>query len=123
MQRATATFKRLVTTSDALERNRGLIRSTVYFDLQIAGRKFTDIRVDVKQTIRKLFVDSPIKVSSPVACDGPIDHPALSRAVEAYYRHYFAPEHRAAAAQASLNTTVVHTRVTATFEVSPKPAG
>lgn len=128
MATATVTFKRLIHQSQASGKFNKTIDVAVFFDLQVGGRKFSNVRVDVKQNIGKSFDDSPLEVSRPVGYDGPMNHEALSQEVKTYYRLFFDSRGRVirrpeGAMGAPMENNEVHTYITVTFEIPPELAG
>lgn len=60
--------------------------SRVFFSLEIEGKRFTDLYVDIKQLIGSDFEASPLEVSAPHGYSGPFNHEEFRDAVENYYR-------------------------------------
>jgi len=66
--------------------------SRIFFDLEIGGKEFSELFVDVKQTVGSSFEDAPLEVSSPHDYKGPFNHDAFRKEAELYYRESFGPE-------------------------------
>jgi len=60
--------------------------SRVFFDLEIAGKKYSDLYVDIKQTVGGSFETISIEVGIPQGYQGPFNYTAFREFVEAYYR-------------------------------------
>ena len=62
--------------------------SRVFFTLEVGGRRYEGLHVDVKQTVGSSYEDGPIEVSSPKGASykGPFNYEAFHAAVEKYYR-------------------------------------
>ena len=60
--------------------------SRVYFSIEVDGRRFDDLTVDVKQAVGESYETGPLEVARPQAYKGPLDYAAFGKEVEAYYR-------------------------------------
>ncbi|MGB9846525.1 MAG: hypothetical protein ACPLRH_03355, partial [Desulfotomaculales bacterium] len=60
--------------------------SRVFFSLEIDGRKYENLHVDIKQPAGSNYESSPIEVYPPQGYEGPLDYEAFRKAVEEYYR-------------------------------------
>jgi hypothetical protein len=63
--------------------------SRIFFDLEIGGRKYSDLYVDLKQTPGADYETAPLEVGPPHGYDGVFNHHEFRREVEEYYRQSF----------------------------------
>lgn len=66
--------------------------SRIFFDLEIEGKEFSNLSVDIKQTVGSNFKNAPLEVSSPHDYKGPFNHDAFRKEAELYYRESFGPK-------------------------------
>ena len=69
--------------------------SRIFFDLEIDGKKFSELYVDVKQTIGSDFEAASLEVGPPQGYDGPFSYSHFREEVETYYRESFGAAGRA----------------------------
>jgi len=61
--------------------------SRVTFTLEVNGKKYENMHVDISQPYGSDYTKEPIEVGSPQGeYNGPFNHNAFSEAVESYYR-------------------------------------
>lgn len=60
--------------------------SRVFFDLDLDGRQYMDLYVDIKQPVGSSFENTPLEIGAPQGYEGPFNYQAFRDAVEAYYR-------------------------------------
>ena len=62
--------------------------SRIFFTIELGGRRYDGLHVDVKQTVGSSYENGPIEVGSPKGAgyNGPFNHEAFRAAVEKYYR-------------------------------------
>lgn len=60
--------------------------SRIFFSLEIEGRKYENLHVDIKQSVGSNYESSPIEVYRPQGYQGPLNYEAFRNAVEQYYR-------------------------------------
>ena len=60
--------------------------SRIFFSIEVGGRRYDGLHVDVKQTVGSSYETGPIEVGSPKGYKGPFNHEAFRAAVEKYYR-------------------------------------
>ena len=61
--------------------------SRIFFSIEVGGRRYDGLHVDVKQTVGSSYENGPIEVSSPKGSyKGPFNHEAFRAAAENYYR-------------------------------------
>jgi len=87
--KAKITFKKIIQDSQDYGSTEEHMVSRVFFDLEIEGKKFPDLYVDVKQTVGSEFETAPIEVGAPHEYSGPFDHEIFRKEVENYYRESF----------------------------------
>ncbi len=60
--------------------------SRLFFDLEIGGKRYPDLHVDIKQAVGGDFENTPLEVGAPQCYNGPLSYNAFREAAEAYYR-------------------------------------
>lgn len=62
--------------------------SRMFFTIEVGGRRYDGLHVDVKQTVGPSYEDGPIEVNAPKGAGykGPFNHEAFRAAAEKYYR-------------------------------------
>lgn len=80
------TFHKLIQDSQDYGSNDEHMVSRVFFDMEVDGKKFTDLYADVKQLVGGSFETSSLEVSNPSNYKGPFNHLAFRVIVEEYYR-------------------------------------
>jgi len=62
--------------------------SRIFFTIEVEGRRYEGLHVDVKQTVGSSYKSGPIEVGAPKGAGykGPFNHEAFRAAVEKYYR-------------------------------------
>ncbi|MBI5966876.1 MAG: hypothetical protein HY882_03315 [Deltaproteobacteria bacterium] len=60
--------------------------SRVFFDLEIGGKRYPGLYVDIKQPVGGDFEKTPLEVGTPKGYSGPLSYSAFREAAEAYYR-------------------------------------
>ena len=88
-------FQEILQNSQELRTDDEHMSSRIFFDLDIDGKKFSDLYVDVKQTIGFDFETSSLEVGPPQGYDGPFSHSHFREEVETYYRESFGTAGRA----------------------------
>lgn len=88
MTKARAIFDKCIQDSQDYGSDEEHMVSRVFFTLEVEGRRYDGLHVDVKQTVGSSYEDGPIEVSSPKGASyrGPFNHEAFGAAVEKYYR-------------------------------------
>ena len=86
MPTAVVTFKHILANSQTFGGSEEHMTSQVFFDLTINNQVFRSVHVDVKQTVGASFEDAHLEVSRPIGYVGPMNHDALSRATDSYYK-------------------------------------
>ncbi len=83
---ATITIHKLIQDSQDYGSNDDHMVSRVFFDVEVEGKKYSDLYADIKQPIGGSFETSPLEVSSPRSYKGPFNYEAFRDIVEQYYR-------------------------------------
>jgi hypothetical protein len=84
--KAKVTFRKLIQDSQEYGSNDEYIISREFFDLEIGGKRHSDLYVDIKQTVGSNFETAPLEVGSPHDYRGPFNYDAFRDAAEKYYR-------------------------------------
>lgn len=66
--------------------DKSVMRSRIFFDLDVNGKKFDNLYVEISQPYGTNYAEELVEVGRPVGYDGPFAHKAFSENVEAYYR-------------------------------------
>ena len=80
---ATVTFRRCLVNTPEAGSDEGHVGSRVFFDLNVEGREFVDVHVDVRAAREG---DAPLCVTTPQGYDGPLNLQVFQGLVEFYYR-------------------------------------
>lgn len=93
MTKARVTFNKCIQDSQDYGSDEEHMVSRVFFTLEVEGRRYDGLYVDVKQTVGSSYEDGPIEVSSPKGTSyrGPFNYEAFGPAVEKYYRTLVGP--------------------------------
>lgn len=83
---ATITFRRCFVNDREHGSEEDHVGSRVFFDLNIDGREFVNVYVDVKQVAREGTEYEPLIVTHPQGYDGPFNVQVFQSLVEFYYR-------------------------------------
>lgn len=86
MPKATAIFSHLVQDSQDYGSDADHMVSRAFFELQLEGRTFPDLYVDIKQTVGSDINADPLEVSPVRNYDGPMNYEAIRGATERYFR-------------------------------------
>lgn len=86
MPAVTITFNYLIQDSQDLGFDDEHMVSRVVLGIQVDGRVYTPVHVDVKQAVGEPFDTAPLEVGRPQGYDGPLDYGEFQKSVEAYYR-------------------------------------
>jgi len=86
MRTAKVTFRKCIQDSQDYGSDDEHMVSRVFFDLNIGEQKYSDLYVDIKQTVGGSFENTPIEVSSPQGYKGPFNYMVFRDEVEKYYR-------------------------------------
>jgi hypothetical protein len=84
--KATITFTRCVQDSQDYGSDDEHMISRVFFDLDVDGRAYTALYVDIKQAVGSDYETGDIEVGMPTGYSGPFNYFAFRDAVERYYR-------------------------------------
>jgi hypothetical protein len=69
--------------------------SRAFFDLEVGGKRYPGLHVDIKQAVGGDFEKTPLEVGTPQGYSGPLSYSAFREAVEAYYRGCFGSQGKA----------------------------
>lgn len=86
MKKARVTFHKCLQDSQDLGSDDEHMVSRVFFTLEIDGKKFDDLYVDLKQSVGSDFKKGIIEVSSPKGYKGPFSYLAFQEGVTKYYQ-------------------------------------
>jgi hypothetical protein len=87
MKKAKVIFKKLVQDSQDYGSNDEHMVSRAFFDLELEGKTYRDLSVDIKQPVGSDFETAPLEVSQPKGYAGPFNHDTFQQLVEGYYRN------------------------------------
>src|SRR5919108_831874 len=79
-------FEQLLQDSQSLRSGDDHMVSRVRFSLEIKGRKFPGLHVDLKQSVGATE-DDPIEVGQPHGYKGPMNYDGFRKCIEDYFRH------------------------------------
>ena len=89
MSKAKAIFHKCIQDSQDFGSDDEHMVSRVFFSLEVAGKRFDNLYVDIKQTVGSSYETGAIEVTFPRgAYSGPFNHDAFQSAVERYYRSH-----------------------------------
>lgn len=127
MSLAKVTFHKCHQDSQNFGSNDEHMVSRIFFVLEIGGKEFSNLFVDVKQTVGSNFENAPLEVSSPHDYKGPFNHDAFRKEAELYYRESFGPEGSAInwknVKDLRMQDNIVFRDKTVEFEVKGSPSG
>jgi len=88
MTKARVVFDKCIQDSQEYGSDDEHMVSRVFFTLEVGGRRYDGLHVDVKQTVGSGYEEGAIEVGSPKGASykGPFNHEAFRAAVEKYYR-------------------------------------
>jgi hypothetical protein len=98
--------------------------SRVFFSLEVSGKKYDGLYVDIKQAVGSSYETGPIEVGSPRGARyrGPFNHQAFSQGVEKYFRSLVGSGGKAIRVSGATNIRMRNNRLvrpmTIEFEVS-----
>ena len=84
--KAKATFRKLIQDSQEYGSDNDHMISRGIFDLEIDGKQYRDLYVDIKETVGGDSKSGPIEVGPPYGYTGPLNYNAFRKAAEEYYR-------------------------------------
>ncbi len=87
MGTATVIFRKCIQDSQEYGSDDEHMVSRIFFDLELDGKQFKDLYVDVKQSVGSRFESFPLEVGTPQGYKGPFNWDAFSDAVDDYYRN------------------------------------
>lgn len=91
MRTAKVTFKRAIQDSQVyscFEKNDEHMVSVLEFDVEIGGKSFPDLSVEIRQPCGTDYESEPIEVSRVVGYKGPWHHENFANCCEKYYREF-----------------------------------
>ena len=119
---ATVRFTHMIQDSQEFGSDDEHMVSRVFFSLRVGDQPTQDTYVNVKQTVGSSFADGPLEVSAPAGYPGPMNHAAMSAAVEKYYRSQVGAAGSGirivGAANARMEDNIFVAASTTTFEVA-----
>lgn len=124
MSRAKVFFRECVQDSQDYGSDDEHMVSRVFFSLEVDGKKYDEMYVDLKQAVGSSYETGPIEVSSPRGAKyhGPFNHQAFSDGVEQYYRGLVGSKGKAIRISGATNIRMRNNRyavpMTIEFEVS-----
>ena len=83
---AIITFRRCLVNASECASDEDHVGSRVFFDLNVEGREFGNVYVDVRQATREGAEHEPLVVTPPQGYDGPFNFQVFQGLVEFYYR-------------------------------------
>lgn len=86
MKKAKVTFHKCLQDSQDLGSDDEHMVSRVFFTLEIDGKIFNDLHVDLKQSVGSDFETGCIEVGHPKGYKGPFNYTVFRDGVEKYYR-------------------------------------
>lgn len=90
--KAKAIFNKLMQDSQEYGSDNEHMVSRAYFDLEIDGKKYPNLFVDIKQTVGSKLSDENIEVSSPTGYKGKFNYDDFRKGAVNYYRKCFGPQ-------------------------------
>lgn len=84
---ATVTFRSCIVNQKAAGTDDHTMGSRVYFDLDIDGRQYSDLYVDVWEPLGMTTDQALLQVTAPQGYDGPFNFPVFRASLEFYYRN------------------------------------
>lgn len=127
MSIAKVTFYKIIQDSQDYGSNDEHMVSRVYFNLEVEDKMYSDLYVDIKQTVGTDFETAPLEVSSTRGYKGPFNHEVFREEVENYYRESFGSQGSAIHIEGGGNirmrdNTVIREKVVE-FEIKSSPTG
>ncbi len=87
MAKVKVTFLKMIQDSQDYGSNDEHMVSRVFFSMEVDGKKYDGLQVDIKQAVGSSFETGPIEVGPPRGgYRGPFNHQEFRNAVEKYYR-------------------------------------
>lgn len=86
MLKATVTFHKLIQDSQDYGSDDEHMVSRAFFTLEIGGRIYSNLSVDIKQPLGSTVESTALEISHPNDYNGPINYAVFRDAVEQYYR-------------------------------------
>jgi len=86
MSLAKVIFKKCIQDSQEYGSNDEYMVSRVFFDINIDGKEYKDLYVNIKQIVGSNYETSPLEIGRPNNYKGPLNYDAFRDAVEKYYR-------------------------------------
>lgn len=127
MALAKITFYKLIQDSQEYGSDDEYMVSRAFFNLEIEGKKYFDLYVDIKQTVGTNFETAPFEIGIPHGYSGPFNHVAFREEVENYYRSLIGLEGRGIHIEGGRNirmrNNIFIQEKIVEFEVSSDPAG
>ena len=94
MPKATVQFTHAILDSQEYGSNNEYMVSGVFFSLEINGRAFNNLHVEVRQTPGSDFEKYPLAIGVPQGYEGPFNANNFRPVVEAYYRQLIGQQAR-----------------------------
>ncbi len=90
MSKARITFHKGIQDSQDFGSDDEHMVSRLFFSLEVEGRRYDGLYIDVKQTVGSIYETGPLEVSAPRGTSyiGPFNHGACRAAAEKYYRSF-----------------------------------
>lgn len=86
METARVTFKTLIQDSQDFGSDNDHMISRVFFDLEVGGRRYDDLHVDLKQIVGSSIESDPIEVGRVIGYSGPMNYEMFRDEAEKYFR-------------------------------------
>jgi hypothetical protein len=83
------TFNKCIQDSQDYGSNDEHMVSRMFFDLEIGGKRYPGLYVDIKQSVGGDFEKTPLEVGTLQGYNGPLNYTAFREEAEAYYRGCF----------------------------------
>ena len=126
MATATIQFHKCIQDSQDYGSDDEHMVSRIFLTLEIEGRRYADLTVDIKQSVGESVEGGVLEVSPPRGYDGSLNCREFRDAVEAYYRRLVGSQGRgiyiSAGSKVRMHDNVFKYPVTATFEYNDQSA-
>lgn len=83
----TVTFRKCLANSPLLESQDRCLNSRVLFDLDINGKNYQEVYVDVREVGESETQESALEISELHGYEGPLNYEVLRGSIEFFYRH------------------------------------
>ena len=122
MKKAKVTFYKCIQDSQDFGSDDEHMVSRVFFTLETNVEKYSDLYVDIKQTVGSSFETGSIEVSPPRGYEGPFNYNKFRDGVEKYYRDLVGSQgsgiHIAGGGNIRMYGNILEKKATIEFEVS-----